>query len=201
MLTDFNFYSEIVLEDEKVKLEPLASRHFDELLSITLKNPDLLKFSPSPFGTDHSLQEYFQKALGQRISRRRYPFAIFDKMKGIYVGSTSLGNYSSNHKQIEIGWTWIGKEYHRTGINRHSKYLLLKYAFETIKCNRVEFRTDERNLQSQKAIQSIGGRYEGELKTIVTMPDGHLRKSLYYSIIKEEWNYIKENNFTKQEIV
>lgn len=195
---EFNFNSEIVLEDHRVKLEPMASIHFDELLPIGLKNPDLLKFSPSRFGTAEFLQEYFQHALGQRLSLVRYPFVIFDKIAGKYIGSTSFGYYSLKNKQIEIGWTWIGKEYQRTGINRHCKYLLLNFAFETLQCEKVELRTDDRNTQSQNAIHSIGGRYEGELNKTMIMPDGHVRKTIYYSIQKNQWPFLKSGIFLKQ---
>lgn len=195
----YNFYGDFLLENKSVKLEPMASKHFDELLPIALKYPDLLKFSPSRLGTTEFLEEYFQNALGQKLAGQRYPFVIFDKTKRMYVGSTSFGYLTPKNYQIEIGWTWIGKEFQRTGINRHCKYLLLKYAFETLKCKKVVFRTDSRNIQSQNAIRSIGGKYEGELKKTVTLPDGHIRTSSHFSILENEWPFLKSGIFLEQQ--
>ncbi|SOC81584.1 Protein N-acetyltransferase, RimJ/RimL family [Salinimicrobium sediminis] len=189
------FDTPVILENNGVRLEPLAQRHYASLLPVVLENPDLLKFSPSPFGTPEALQDYFDLALQQRRQQTRYAFAIFDKQTDTYAGSTSFGAISHEHSRLQIGWTWIGKDFQQTGLNRNCKYLMLQYAFEELRFERIEFVTDARNFQSQKAIEAIGGRFEGELRSHTLMSDGFRRNSRYYSILCEEWKEIKETRF------
>ncbi|MDX1602950.1 MAG: GNAT family N-acetyltransferase [Salinimicrobium sediminis] len=189
------FDTPVILENTRVRLEPLAQRHYASLLPVVLENPDLLKFSPSPFGTPEALQDYFDLALQQRRQQTRYAFAIFDRQTGTYAGSTSFGAISHEHSRLQIGWTWIGKDFQQTGLNRNCKYLMLQYAFEELRFERIEFVTDARNFQSQKAIEAIGGRFEGELRSHTLMSDGFRRNSRYYSILREEWKEIKETRF------
>ena len=194
------FDSDLILENQRARLEPLEPRHYSFLLPIVLAQPDLLKFSPSPFGTSEALQQYIELALKQRKQEMRYAFAIFDREKNTYAGSTSFGAVSNEHRRLQIGWTWIGQDFQRTGLNRNCKYLLLKYVFEDLKFERAEFVTDARNLQSQKAIEAIGGKFEGELRSHILMPDGFRRNSRYYSILLGEWEGVKEKfNLTRSD--
>lgn len=192
---DFNFERDIFLQDKRVTLEALHWSHFDFLLTIILANPELHKFSPFRYGSEDSLKEYFENALNQKENSLRYPFVIFDNLTETYAGSTSFGNVSNRDKRLEIGWTWIGKEFQRTGLNRHCKYNLLQYAFEELNFERVEFKTDNRNEQSKSAIKAIGGKYEGALRHHTLMFDGHRRDTAYYSILRSEWQPIKKSIF------
>lgn len=186
-----NLKDKIVLENDKVRLEPMGMFHLEELAPISAKHPDLMKYSPSPFGTPEKIKEYITTSIKDRENKIRYPFAIFDKLRMQYIGSTSYANISNKDLRLEIGWTWIDKESQGTGINNNCKYLLLTHAFENFGFNRVEFRTDSRNIQSRKAIEKIGGKYEGELRSHMIMLDGFRRNTVYYSILKEEWPAIK----------
>ena len=154
-LEEMNFTENIVLENDRVRLEPLGKNHLNELLPIAIKYPDLLQYSPSPFGTRELLEENISKAITSRIDKQRYPFAIFNKLNNRFVGSTSFRNISTKDKRLEIGWTWIDKESQGTGLNKYCKHLLLSYAFEKLIMQRVEFKTDNRNNQSKKAIQKL----------------------------------------------
>lgn len=187
----FDFKAKIELENDHVKLDPLEWKHFELMLPIALESPDLLQFSPSGFGTENLLEEYFHSALSQKQEGLRYPFAIYDKLKGCYAGSTSYGNISSRDLRLEIGWTWIRKGCQGTGLNRQCKFLLLGYVFDNLGFERVEFKTDSRNVQSRKAIEGIGGKFEGELRSHTLMPDGFRRNTVYYSILKSEWEIIQ----------
>lgn len=182
----------IILENERVRLEKLSLKHFDCLNKISNKTPNLLSFSPSPFGDEDSLKKYFNTALN---TQNRFPFAIFDKAINNYVGTTSFGNYSKKDSRVEIGWTWINKSSQGTGLNKNCKFLLLKFCFENFNIERVEFKTDSRNTQSRKAIEKIGGKYEGELRNHTLMLDGHRRNTVYYSILKNEWKQLKDSIF------
>ena len=190
-----NFIENIVLENSRVRLEPLNEIHFEELLPIAISHPDLLQFSPSPFGTAELLKENINTAIKSRNNQQRYAFVIFDKQNKRYIGSTSFGNISIKDKRLEIGWTWIHKTAQGTGLNLYCKHLLLTYAFEELGILRVEFKTDSRNIQSQKAIEKIGGKFEGTLRSHTLMLDGYRRDTSYYSILKEEWNTINESVF------
>ncbi len=190
-----NFIENIVLENDRVRLEPLDKNHLNELLPIAIKHPDLLQYSPSPFGTPELLEKNISKAITSRIDKQRYPFAIFDKLNNRFVGSTSFGNISTKDKRLEIGWTWIDKESQGTGLNKYCKHLLLSYAFEKLIMQRVEFKTDNRNNQSKKAIGKIGGTFEGILRSHTVMRNGYRRDTAYYSILKHEWDSINNTIF------
>ena len=190
-----NFIENIVLENDRVRLEPLDKNHLNELLPIAIKHPDLLQYSPSPFGTPELLEENISKAITSRIDKQRYPFAIFDKLNNRFVGSTSFGNISTKDKRLEIGWTRIDKESQGTGLNKYCKHLLLSYAFEKLIMQRVEFKTDNRNDQSKKAIGKIGGTFEGILRSHTVMRNGYRRDTAYYSILKHEWDSINNTIF------
>lgn len=190
-----NFEENIILENEAVKLEALEWNHLEPLALIVKDNPDILKYSPSKFGTKELLKEYIKNDLELRNNKQKYPFVIFDKTHKVYVGSTSFMNISEENQRLEIGSTWLGKKYQRTGINRNCKYLLLTYVFETLNMKRIELKTDARNIQSQKAIEDIGGKFEGRLRSHMLMSDGYRRDTVYYSILANEWTAIKNTVF------
>ena len=116
---------------------------------------------------------------------------IVEKKTNKYVGSTRYGNISLENKRLEIGWTWLGKEFQRAGINISCKYLLLKYAFEDLQFNRVEFKTDVINIASRNAIENLGASVEGIFRQHIITQEGRIRDTIYYSILYYEWNIIK----------
>ena len=192
---NLDFDQAIVLENERVRLAPLADIHIELLTEVGAKDHDLMKYSPSAVHTPELMNSYVRSALTERKQLTKYPFAIFDKQLGKYAGSTSYGNISNKDQRLEIGWTWIGKEFQRTGLNRNCKFLLLQFAFETLHFERVEFKTDSRNLQSRKAIEQIGGIFEGEFRSHSVMSDGFRRNTVYYSILKNEWPELRNSVF------
>lgn len=193
----FPFSEEISLEDSRARLEPLGQHHFDVLLPHVLSNPRLLQYSPSPFGTEDAWRAYLDGALEARQQENRYAFAMYDKFRGAFAGSTSFGNISMPNDRLEIGWTWLAPEFQKTGLNRHIKFLMLNYAFETLECERVEFRTDSRNLASRRAIRSIGASFEGLLRRHTLMTDGYRRDTACYSILKSEWPDLRRSRFKR----
>lgn len=192
---------DIVLENSKVRLEPLNWEHFESLLLISNHDPDLLKFSPAEFGSRQGLKIYFEANLELLQQQQKCPFAIFDKKQNEFAGSTSFMNISEVDERLEIGSTWLGTKYLRTGLNRNCKYLLMQYAFEKVKCKRIEFKTDNRNSQSKKAIEAIGGKYEGLLRSHTSMPDGFRRDTVCYSVLLNEWNEIRKTIFKEIDIL
>lgn len=180
------------LEDQRVALIPLADVHFEALVPIALAHPDLLRYSPSPFGTAEKLKAYFATALEGQKTGTRQPYAIYAKDAKAYVGSTSFGCISTVNQRIEIGWTWLDPAHQGTGINTHCKLLLLTHAFEELGMQRVEFRTDTRNLQSRAAIRKLGATEEGIFRSHTVMLDGHRRDTVFFGILAAEWPEIKK---------
>lgn len=190
---NFNFDKEIILENDFTLLRPINKADIHNLLTVATKDKDLLQFSPLPIYTKDLLQNYIQRSLENRQNKSRYTFIVFDKKQDAYAGSSSFLNISNPDDRLEIGATWYGKEFQRTGLNRNCKYLLLEYAFDNLHAERVEFKTDERNLSSRRAIEKIGGQFEGILRRHALMSDGFRRNTVCYSILKSEWSQIKDH--------
>jgi len=183
--------ADLSLEDERVALSPLKQVHISELAPIGKAHPELVRYSPYLIGTREDLDQFISKRLAEKTEETSHSFIIFDKQKQAYAGSTSYLNISYHNARLEIGATWIAPDFQGTGLNKHMKYLMLCYAFETLKMKRVELKTDVRNLQSQRAMEKIGAQYEGKLRSHTLMTDGHRRDTVYYSILAEEWPKIK----------
>lgn len=195
----FNFADDILLENNRVRIEALKEDHLEKLYPISNENPSLLKFSPKQFGQREQFIDYINKALNERDKEISYPFAIYDKLMNEYAGSTRLANISITDQRVEIGWTWLGSQFQRSGLNRNCKFILLEFLFEKMDFKRVELKTDSRNIQSRKAIEAIGAKFEGELRSHTLMSDGFRRNTVYYSILNHEWDNIKKEIFKEIE--
>lgn len=195
-----NLPQHLALENQHVRLIPLQYYHLDALLPIAAQDPDLLKYSPSPFGDREKVEQYIMAALQQRQQGIRYPFVIWSKKHQRMVGSTSYGNIALAHQRLEIGWTWIEKAVQGTGLNQQCKFLLLSYAFEELDLERVEFKIDDRNEASKKAVLKIGGQKEGILRSHTLMRDGFRRDTTYFGILKADWPDLKNKTFNGFEL-
>src|SRR5208283_3781345 len=155
----------ITLTGEEVRLEPLSLEHHAGLCEVGL-DPALWRWTP-------------------------VPFAMIDVASGRVVGSTRYGNIDAANRKVEIGWTFVAPPWQRTRINTEAKYLMLRHAFETLGCIRVELKTNARNETSRRAIARIGAREEGTLRNHMIHPDGSYRDSVYFSVIESEWPGVK----------
>lgn len=185
------FDTGIILENAMALLRPVTEADMQNLLAVATKDRDLLRFSPHPIYNKALLKSYIDKAIEGFENGTRYTFCVYDKTQNAYAGSTSFLNISNADDRLEIGGTWYGRAFQRTGLNRHCKYLLLAYAFEQLGAERVEFKTDERNTASRQAIEKIGGQFEGILRSHTLMYDGVRRNTVCYSILKPEWAGLK----------
>lgn len=183
------------LENRRVLLRPMQSTDVALLAPLALSQPELYRLMTSYIHSPEDLCRFVEQGVLDREAGISIPFIIFDKQSSQVAGSTRFGHIEDQHKRLEIGWTWIGKEFQGTGLNKAMKYLMLEYAFEVMGMNRVEIRTNELNLRSRKAIESIGGCFEGILRHHMINDDGTLRNTVYYSILKEEWPEIKASRF------
>ena len=184
---NFNFESDIELSNERGLIRPLQLDDLQHLLPIATQHKELVRFSPTPIYNEELLSAYIKQAVEDRKNHFRYAFIIWDKLKNQYAGSTSFLNIVNKDKRLEIGYTWIGKDFQGTGLNAKVKQLLIDYVFNTLEFERVEFKTDERNEASRKALLKLGAQYEGCLRSHMLMADGFRRNSVYYSILRDEW--------------
>ena len=194
MNTEHFTAQEFILENERARLEPLAERHFSELLPIAMER-EIWEFTSADVKTEADFRRYFNTALTERKIGNSYPFAIYDKQAGRYAGCTRYGNISIPNKRVEIGWTWYKPSLQRTGINKACKILLLNFGFDQLDLNRVELKTSLLNLKSQGAMLKIGAVKEGILRRHMIAENGSVRDTVYFSFIKEEWPAIKATIF------
>jgi RimJ/RimL family protein N-acetyltransferase len=188
---NFPFEKEIILENNRSLIRPLQIDDAENLLPAATADKNLVQYSPFPIYTKELLQQYIEIALEERKNKLRYPFVLFDKKANAFGGSSSYMNISGKDKRLEIGHTWIGPSFHRTGFNRNNKYLMFSFVFDQLGYERLELKTDERNLQSRAAIEKIGGKFEGIFRSHMVMADGFRRNTVYYSILKNEWPEVK----------
>ncbi|HTB14172.1 MAG TPA: GNAT family protein [Bryobacteraceae bacterium] len=182
----------ITLEGAHVKLEPLSESHHEALCKIGL-DPELWKWIPFQVLTPEQMTAYIRSALADQEKGISLPFATIDQATQTVVGSTRYMNIDLANKRLEIGSTWIVKPWQRTAINSEAKYLMMRHAFETLGCNRVEWKTDALNTQSRNAILRLGATEEGIFRQHVVTWSGRLRDSVYFSVIASEWPEVKKN--------
>ena len=180
----------VVLEGQHVRLEPLAKEHLSGLAQVGL-DEELWRWIPVPVRTVEELAEYIETALEEQKRGVSLPFALIEKATGRGIGSTRYGNIDRTHHRVEIGWTWVAREWQRSAVNTEAKYLLLRHAFETLGCIRVELKTDALNEKSRAAILRIGAKEEGIFRNHMITSSGRLRHSVYFSIVDSEWPAVK----------
>jgi len=180
----------VILEGRHVRLEPLTPEHAAGLAEIGL-DEELWRWIPTSVRTAEEMSAYVQTALKEQADGSALPFALIEKTSGRVIGSTRYGNIERVHHRLEIGWTWVGSAWQRTPINTEAKYLLLRHAFETLGCMRVELKTDSLNERSRAAIQRIGAREEGIFRNHMITSTGRVRHTVYYSIVDSEWPEVK----------
>lgn len=176
----------VTLENECVRMSPLTLDNYRLLIPIAAQEK-LVQYSPSDIETPTALKCYVETALDQLDRKTSIPFIIFDKRKQQYAGCTRYMHIGWENKVLHIGSTWIGREFQGTGLNSHMKDLMLSHAFETMGFDKVEFRIDERNLQSRMAVEKLGAVLEGILRKNIYLLDGFKRNTCCYGILKEEW--------------
>lgn len=178
----------LILEDEFVLLRPLQETDIAHLLPFSRNEPELWKFSLVRANGKENLENYIRIALKARENGTEFPFIVYDKRTGKYAGSTRFYDINYGFKTIQLGYTWYGKDFQGTGMNKHCKYLLLAYAFETLGMERVEFRADNGNERSKAAMLSIGCKVDGVLRSNMPTFESEVRRdSIVLSILRKEW--------------
>jgi N-acetyltransferase len=165
-----------------VRVEPLAERHRDGLRAAAAESPEIFRYTGLGFTG-------FERWFDESLSSGEVPFAVL--VEGVEVGSTRFLAIAPEHRRAEIGWTWLRRRVWGTGANVETKLLLLEHAFERCGLQRVEFKTDARNLRSRGALLALGARFEGIFRKHMVAPDGP-RDSAWYAIVDDDWPQVKE---------
>jgi N-acetyltransferase len=180
----------VVLEGQQVRLEPLSFEHLTDLAKVAF-DPEIWRWTSEQAMSLGELRAYIERALAAALTGSVLPFATVTRRVGRAIGSTRFANFDFPNRRLEIGWTWLGRDWQRTAINTEAKYLMLTHAFEILGCVRVELRTDVLNERSRAAIRRIGASEEGVLRKHAITSTGRVRDDVYYSIVDEEWPAVK----------
>ena len=179
----------VVLEGRRVRLEPLTLAHHEALAA--LLDPTLLQWFSKPATNAAELREFITARLEDQKACRALPFAIVERATGRAVGTTSFANIDRTNRRVEIGWTWLGRTWQRTGINSEAKLLMMAHAFEALGVIRVEFKTDALNEQSRAALTRLGAIEEGYFRNHMIAADGRVRHSVWFSVVEADWPRVK----------
>jgi RimJ/RimL family protein N-acetyltransferase len=179
------------LENEHVLLRPIRPDDRESLREIAM-DAAIWRYFVVMIESDADFDAFFDAAMDDMRAGRRVVFHITDKASGRTAGSMSYGNMAERDRRIEIGWSWLGRAFQGSGVNRWSKLLMLEHAFECLECERVEFKTDVLNLQARRALLKIGATEEGVMRSYNFMPGGRRRDAIYYSVLRREWPQVKD---------
>lgn len=185
---------DLTLEAGRAQLRPLKAEDFDAFLPLA-SDPDAWTYFSLNLSDPVQLRQWMDLALREQEAGTRRPFTVIDRQEGSVAGSMSFGNISLHDKRIEIGWSWLGARYRSTGLNRQCKFALMRYAFDVLAFERVEFKTDVRNLRARQGLRKVGGVEEGILRSHMLLWNNHRRDSVYYSVIRPEWAGLREGIF------
>ncbi|WP_276359209.1 GNAT family protein [Daejeonella sp. H1SJ63] len=185
----------IHLESERALLRPLTLEDESELQEVA-DDDALWIYGLTDLSQPGELKKYILDALADREQGIAAVWTIIDKRTNKVAGCTRLAEISWKDERGQIGWTWIGRDFQGSGLNREMKFLILSYGFEKLGLNRIEFKADERNHQSRQALLGIGASREGVLREHMKIHNGYIRNTVFYSILKSEWDTIKEQYFT-----
>ena len=174
------------LQDDYVVLEPLTMEHAPAL-EAAAADGELWKLWFTSAPAPGEAAAYIAKALQGHAAGHMLPFAIREKSTGEIIGTTRFYEFVAELPRVAIGYTWYAKRWQKSNVNTACKRLLLKHAFESLHCVAVEFHTDGRNLDSQRAIERLGAHRDGVLRAHKRRPDGSLRDTVCYSVIASEW--------------
>ncbi|HEX6916388.1 MAG TPA: GNAT family N-acetyltransferase [Chitinophagaceae bacterium] len=185
----FDFSADHILENERVLLRPLKPEDSINLQYFSVNEPDLWQYSLQGAAGRENLEKYIDIALTAKALQKEYPFIVFDKKAGKYAGSTRFYDIQPSYGTLQLGYTWYGKQFQGTGLNRHCKFLLFSFAFEELGVERLELRADLENERSIAAMKSIGCRVDGVLRSNMPKPPGQAgrRDFIVLSVLRTEW--------------
>jgi RimJ/RimL family protein N-acetyltransferase len=182
----------VTLQGKYVRLEPISEAHIDGLAEIGIGHEFWKFMLYGGMNTKDDFRFFVTDLLEREKAGTDLPFVAIHLASGRIAGCTRYLNIMPKDKGLEVGGTWYGLDFQRTPVNTECKYLLFSHAFETLKCIRVQLKTDSLNTRSQTAIERIGAKKEGVLRNHMITPEGRIRHSVFYSIIDTEWEDVKK---------
>jgi len=186
-----NLNFDITLSDERIILRPMERGDFEDFAKISQES-EIWKYFPGNLANEDELREWMNRAFQEKTGGTRIPFTLRQKSTGEVIGSSSIGNISLRDSRAEIGWTWISPHVRGKGVNDRMKFLMMQYCFETLRLERVEFKTDVLNIFARTALKRIGATEEGILRSHTLMNFGRRRDTIYYSVLKAEWEKVSQ---------
>lgn len=185
----FNFNPE--LRDDRIRLRSMTTDDYEDFREIT-GDSDMWIWFTHDLSDPAVLFKWVRTAVEESRRKSRLAYTVIDNARGKVAGSTSFGNISVRDRRVEIGWTWLGKPWHGSGLNQRMKYLMLRHCFEDLDLERVESKTDVLNIPARKGLLRCGMTAEGILRSHTLMTKNRRRDTIYYSLIKSEWLSVKE---------
>ncbi len=180
----------VVLKGKRVRLEPMTLEHLPAMLELAA-DVDLWRWIPWPMKTESALRAFMNAVLAQQQAGTAMPWVTRELATEKIVGCTRFSDIQPEHKTLELGGTVLLRQYQGTGLNVEAKYLQLRHAFEAMGAMRVSLKTHHENLRSQAAMRAMGAKEEGTFRNHMRMPDGSIRHSVWFSVIREEWPQTK----------
>lgn len=180
----------VLKENDQVQLRPITEADREGLHAVAM-DPRIWDYFVSVVHTDQDFEAFFVAALADHQAGRRVVHVVVERATGRIAGSMSYGNLAEADGRLEIGWSWLGRDFRGQGLNRWAKYLLLEHAFEVLGAQRVEFKTDVLNEPARRALSNIGATFEGVLRSYNPMPGGRRRDAAWYGVLQAEWPRIK----------
>jgi len=176
----------VILETEVALLRPIDMADVEHFRPFSEGEPDVWTYSLRGAG-GADLVPYVSEAIAAREAGKEYAFSVYDKRTGQYAGSTRYYDIQPKHGSLLLGYTWYGKAFQQTGLNTHCKYLMLGYAIEVLRAQRVELRADHRNIHSRSSMAKLGLLEEGILRSHLPTADGGRRDTVVLSVLPDEW--------------
>jgi RimJ/RimL family protein N-acetyltransferase len=182
------------LEGRLVVLEPLAPEHEAGLFAAATSDPEVWRWMPiGPPADPAAFRRLLDHAFAQADAGLEVPFTVLRAADAVPLGSTRYLALAPEHRRLEIGWTWMGRDSWGTGANVEAKLLLMEHAFERLGARRVEFKTDALNERSRRALEALPARFEGVHRKHMLVRDGESRDSAWYSVLDDEWPAVRRN--------
>ena len=181
----------VVLKGKSIALIPVEEKYLEELLSFSA-NPVIWEHLPKEIYNREQLLEWYLQTKEDEAMGKSIPFLIQDSQTLEIMGSTRILDLDIVNRKAEIGWTWISPKYFGTKINTEAKLLLLNYAFTVLRLNRIQFRADERNMRSRRAILKLGATFEAVLRNFKQRRDGSVGNAFLFSILSSEWELVEK---------
>ncbi|MFC4334318.1 GNAT family N-acetyltransferase [Salininema proteolyticum] len=191
MRRPWNELAPVELSHPVACLRPVVEEHREALRELARDESIWANFTSRP-STDEDFAAFFDTMLSDQAAGKRFTFTVMDARSGAVAGSSAYAALDEKHDRLEIGASWLAPAFQGTGVNQAAKYLLLRHAFEVLRCRRVEFKTDVLNVPARRALESIGATEEGVARSFNYMPSGRRRDAVYYSVLDSEWDQVAE---------